>query len=353
MQNRIAANSFLPATVVLEMTYKCNHKCIFCSCPWENDTGRFIKKPELTTNQWKNLLTKLCAMGVSNIVFTGGEALLRKDLSDLIHYAASCVCDHVESVDGSLVLQRKPPSLYLLSNGRVVTPSVIRMCKKLNIQLSMSLPGLQTFKQHTGFDSADKVLRMFTFAKDNGLKTIANITVTKVNLPEIERVIAAALLAGAEQILLNRFLPGGRGLKYQDELSLSVNELTKMLDTAERVLTAAHRFGSLGTEVPLCTIDPSRYKRLQVGTQCSAAKQFFVIGPSGYVRVCNHSPVELNHIDDLSFLKSNDYWNTFTQSKYIPHMCNGCYQRNKCDGGCREAAHITGGEVCSPDMLLL
>ncbi|HEY3444957.1 MAG TPA: hypothetical protein VGK67_01285 [Myxococcales bacterium] len=31
--SRLAA-SFLPRTAVLEMTYRCNHVCLFCSCPW-------------------------------------------------------------------------------------------------------------------------------------------------------------------------------------------------------------------------------------------------------------------------------------------------------------------------------
>ncbi len=57
----------------------------------------------------------------------------------------------------------------------------------------------------------------------------------------------------------------------------------------------AGRTGSVGTELPLCLIDKDRYTHLNVGTRCSAAKGFFVIDPSGYARVCNHSPVRLNH----------------------------------------------------------
>jgi len=291
-------------------------------------------------------------MGVSNIAFSGGEPLERRDLPVLVAHAASCNTEHIETVNGALVSHHAAPNLYLLSNGRLVDSAILEMCKIHGVQLSMSLPGLETFERHTGFDGADGVLRAFAKAKSIGLKTVANITVTKLNLYELENVIAVALLSGAEQILLNRFLPGGRGLRFAQLLTLSGTDITQMLDTAETALQTAGRFGSLGTEMPRCFVDPSRYQRLQVSTRCSAAIQFFVIGPSGFIRVCNHSPVNLNHIDDISGLKKNGYWSRFVQKQYLPVKCNDCQQRRECDGGCREAAHVVGGSPDAPDVLL-
>ena len=87
-------------------------------------------------------------------------------------------------------------------------------------------------------------------------------------------------------------------------------------------------------------------------SRCAAAVDFFVVGPSGFVRVCNHSPVELNHIDDIDGLRANEYWKNFSQKQYLPSDCYDCHERHICDGGCREAAHIVGGSVCSPDVLM-
>lgn len=353
MIDRRPAVSFLPATAVLELTYRCNHQCIFCSCPWEDGSGSFNRQDELTADQWKAAISRLCDMGVSNIAFTGGEPLERRDLREIVSHAASCQTEHIKTVNGSLVSEVSPPHLYLLSNGRKVDDSVLQMCMDYGVQLSMSLPGLETFSMHTGFNGADGVLRAFAKAKASGLRTVANITVTKLNLYELDRVIDAALMAGAEQILLNRFLPGGRGLYYRHQLSLSTDELRQMLDVAEATLQTVGKFGSLGTEVPRCAAEPSHYKSLQVGTRCSAAIQFFVVGPSGFTRVCNHSPVNLNHIDDISGLKTNEYWSVFTQRRYLPSGCYDCYSRSECDGGCREAAHLVGGHTRAPDMLML
>jgi radical SAM protein with 4Fe4S-binding SPASM domain len=306
----------------------------------------------MTTEQWQIAITKLCSMGVSNVAFTGGEPTLRSDLPQLIRHAASCQVKLIETVDGVLKTRQASPNVYLLTNGRNMNRDILGLCRDYAVQLSMSLPGLDTFEAHTGYDGADSVLKSFEQARRMGIKTVANITVTQKNLYELQETIAAALLAGADQVLLNRFLPGGRGLQYSKDLTLTAEQLTEMLDIAEETLQAANRYGSLGTEVPRCLIDPSRYTNLQVSTRCAAAISFFVVGPSGHIRVCNHSPVELDHIDNIENLKRNPYWNIFTQKKYLPESCALCTDRLECDGGCREAAHIVGGAVDSPDVLL-
>ncbi|MCX7049654.1 MAG: radical SAM protein [Candidatus Sumerlaeota bacterium] len=344
------APSFLPSTAVVELTYRCNHQCFFCSCPWERKNGNFKRLPELSTTQWRDVIAKLCAMGVCNFSFSGGEALLRDDVFDLLQFAGRQQCQHIETVDDELQSRMAPPNLYLLSNGALVDQSVLRFCLENKVQLSMSLPGLRTFKQHTGVDNADHVLQQFAEAKAMGLKTVVNITVTKLNLPELHENIAAAFLAGADQLLMNRFLPGGRGLGHA-ELCLSIAEIKTMLDTAEDVLDKAGRFGSLGTELPKCVVDPTAYKRITVGTRCSAAIQFFVIGPEGYVRACNHSEVRLNHVDQIEELKLNEYWTRFTQKRYLPEACADCGLAYDCDGGCREAAHIAHGDLAYHDAL--
>ncbi len=353
MTDRRLAVSFLPGTAVLEMTYACNHQCLFCSCPWENPEGGFVRKPELTTAEWIETISMLFRMGVTRLAFTGGEPLLRPDLFEIIRHVAGCTVEHIETVKGRLKSHQGPPLLYLLSNGTAVNETTLLACKEYDVQLSMSLPGLRTYSQHTGVDSADHILKMFSLAKSMGMTTVVNSTVTRINLFELADTISAALLAGAEQVLLNRFLPGGRGMLHAEKLSLDIPQIQQMLDTAEEVLEKAGRFGSVGTEIPKCIADVTRYKRLQVGTRCSAAIQFFVVGPSGFVRVCNHSPVELNHVREIEGLKTNEYWNRFVFKKYMPSECSDCRDFTACDGGCREAAHVVSGSVTALDPALI
>lgn len=348
--NSKLAPSFLPATCVMEMTYKCNHKCLFCSCPWEADENLKNKK-ELSVEEWKNCIKLMTANGVCSFAFTGGEALLNKDLFKIIEFAGTCTSEFIETKDDILVSEKKSPNLYLISNGALADNDVFSLCKNNNVHLSMSLPGLTTYKYHTQSGNYKKVLENFTKAKNLGIQTTVNVTVTKKNIFELYETISEALLAGADTLLLNRFLPGGRGLDYASELLLSKEEIVEMLDIAEEILRKARRFGSVGTELPKCIVDTTKYTNLKVSTKCSAAINFFVIGPSGLIRTCNHSPVELCHFSQYETLKSNNYWKKFTQKDYLPLACTDCSHTQSCDGGCREAAHVYCGKVEDQDPI--
>jgi radical SAM protein with 4Fe4S-binding SPASM domain len=347
------APSFLPSTAVLEMTYRCNHACLFCSCPWYAEGNGFDVRPEMTVAEWKVVIQKVCTMGATNLAFTGGEPLLKEGIEEIIDFAAGCTAEHIRTDNGKLVSEWKAPNLYLLSNGKAMRTEILALCRRHRINLSMSLPGFTTFADHTQAGEARKVLEWFRKAHEMGVTTTVGITVTRRNLYELYETLAEALLAGADTLLMNRFLPGGRGLRYARELTLSRDEITQMLDTAEGVLQTAKRYGSVGTELPKCIVDASRYQRLQVGTRCSAALSFFVIDPSGYIRTCNHSPVRLNHVSEIEKVKDHPYWKRFVAKDYLPKACGLCREIGSCDGGCREAAHIVGGELDSVDPVLL
>ncbi len=324
--------SALPAVAALELTYCCNHQCIFCSCPWEADEN--YKGKELSADEWFQVIDLLLERGVQSFTLTGGEPLTRKDLREIIKYINS---------------QNAP--LVLISNGRAMDDDFLHFISQCEVTLCISVPGISTFKDHTGVDNIEHVLSLFDKAKAFGLKTTANIAVTKKNLPELYENIAIPLIHGAEYVLLNRFLPGGRGLSNEEYL-LTVNEVNEMLDVAESVLKKANRYGHVGTELPLCAIkDPQKYKHLQVSSLCAAAKGFFIIDPSGYVKVCNHSPKRVCHYTEVDSLLSDPYWVSFQQRSYLPVMCVGCDKVPVCDGGCREAAHVYYGSIADPDPL--
>ena len=187
--------------------------------------------------------------------------------------------------------------------------------------------------------------------KRDDIRQIITEQLSTKNLPELYENIAYPLLHGADYVLLNRFLPGGRGLR-NTEFLLSLEETNEMLDVAEEVLSKAGRYGHVGTELPLCALkNPDKYSHIWVSSLCAAAKEFCVIDPSGYLKVCNHSPTRICHYTELETLKENAYWNAFQSRTYIPQMCNGCDKRDRCDGGCREAAHVFYGDINDNDPL--
>lgn len=321
----------LPKTMAAELTYLCNHKCIFCSCPWESNAT--IKENEMPAEEWKSIFSEVKKYGVEHITFTGGEAILRDDFFEILD-EAFCLGF----------------SLGLISNGKNINDEILHQLHKYGVLLSISVPGIETFEKTTGQNNIENVLEIFKKCKELDIQAVANIAVTKINLPELYENIALPILNGASYVLLNRFLPGGRGLENTKYL-LSIDEINEMFDVAEEVLSKVGIYGHIGTELPYCIIKtPEKYKHLGISSLCAAAKDFFVVDPSGYIKACNHSPKRLCKWTDIDTLEQNEYWQRFVSMDYIPDMCRNCkYLHTKCDGGCREAAHVYFGNVTDKD----
>lgn len=348
MENKFK-NTIVPKTAVFELTYKCNHKCIFCSTPWESPKNDYGKIEELSIDQWKDCLDTVVNHGVVSLAFSGGEPLLKEGLPELIEYAkAREIKEPVFSKEGEII-GHKPGNLKLslITNGKLVDANWIKLFKENEVDLVVSLPGRKTFGYHTGGGDFDLILSNISKLSKAGVKVVIGVCVTKKNINELFETIAYGFLNGAKQLLLNRFLPGGRGLLYE-ELCLNSDEVVKMFDMAEEACTAANLFGSVGTEVPKCLIK-KEYKMLKVGSMCSGGIEFFVIDPSGRVRPCNHSPVNLGYYKDIISAIKTDYWQVFKERRFLPEECSGCMQSIECDCGCREAAHIVSGDICALD----
>ena len=340
---RFPALSILPETAVLEMTYRCNHECLFCSCPWYADM--IPRGRELDTAEWKALIQEYAENGVTTFAFTGGEALLRPDLPEILEYAASRTVKRIDcDLAHGFQLREGKPDLVLLSNGRGLTDEMLQFCRDHAIHLSLSLPGLESFPVLTGSGmSADHLLGRLRKAAEFGLESTAAIAVTTLNLNELRTTIQVAFESGAGAILLNRFLPGGRGLEHP-ELTLTPAQVLEMFRIADAVLAEWGKKGYVGTETPRCMLDKCEpFHNLNVESSCAAARDFFVTGPSGMIRVCNHSPRELVYWRQWRELKNHPVWREYAFRRYLPEACAGCEMRLECAAGCRAAADVVTG----------
>src|ERR1700755_1169117 len=80
----IAETFGIPLAVLLEVTHRCPLQCPYCSNPVELDRA----STELTTAEWKKVLSELAEIGVLQIHFSGGEPTARKDLPELVKHAS-------------------------------------------------------------------------------------------------------------------------------------------------------------------------------------------------------------------------------------------------------------------------
>ncbi len=70
----------IPLSVQVDLTYRCNEKCVHCYLDHE-DHG------EMTTAEIKHLFDQLAEAGVFFLTMSGGEILLRKDFFEILAYA--------------------------------------------------------------------------------------------------------------------------------------------------------------------------------------------------------------------------------------------------------------------------
>lgn len=68
----------VPKSVYWETTHGCSLRCVYCYM--SADT---VRPGELTTDEAKNVIGQMAELGVKRLVFTGGEALIRKDIYTL------------------------------------------------------------------------------------------------------------------------------------------------------------------------------------------------------------------------------------------------------------------------------
>lgn len=71
-----------PFSVLLAVTYECQCNCVHCGVA----NYKNIEREELSLEQIKKNISELKKLGVANITLTGGEPLLRRDISDIIKY---------------------------------------------------------------------------------------------------------------------------------------------------------------------------------------------------------------------------------------------------------------------------
>lgn len=156
----------IPIFAQIELTYKCNHKCVHC----------YVKpdpsKKEMSTEEVKGVLDELSEMGSLFVVFTGGEPFLRKDFFKILFHA-----------------REKNFAIIIYTNATAITPADIRWLKRINpfyVDISFLSVDKAALKSITGKRGA---LKRFTETVDllqkAGIPLALKTPVIKENFDEL------------------------------------------------------------------------------------------------------------------------------------------------------------------------
>ena len=275
MDMKLSLPEKLPSRMMLEVTKRCNYQCPYCYCVWHEVPGSV--GAELDTAEWKRLIRACVRKGVKSILFSGGEALIRGDIRELL--------DHAVHLDSNL-------KVSLFTNGSLMDETMFLFCKENRIAVSTSLQGLRTHGTMTGTDSGfRKTLELILMGHEENWPVAVSITVTRENRTEIRDVFAAAALCGSGFIQLGAMMPEGRGRDHPEwvlsceEWESVKKEIRTMKDCGVPYVFCNEMICTCRDHTPeIASLFPESNRKT-----CKAGIDFGVIGPDGNYRKCLHS----------------------------------------------------------------
>lgn len=267
----------LPPQIILEVTRRCNYFCPFCYCVWHEQKEKLPR--ELNTAAWREIIAECAARGVRSLLFTGGEALLRPDIEELLSHARKLI---------------PQGDIELFTNGSRVTEERLRWLKRRNIRIATSLQGLNTYGEMTGTRRSYRVpLKLAMRAAEIGWRVSMSLTITRGNLAEATDMFVAAALAKPRMIQIGAMMAEGRARDRLD-LMLTPEEWTSVKQSIRQLPDCKIPYTFCDEFYCRCRDYPKSWEKLfgVNASECAAGKEYGVIGPTGKFRRCLHTVEE-------------------------------------------------------------
>ena len=209
-----------PFIVIWEMTRACDLACLHCRATAVPNRDR----GELSTGEAKQLLDTVRTFGRPLFVLTGGDPLKRPDVVELVRYGS----------DIGLRMAMTP------SGTPLMTPDVIRELRDAGLaRLAVSLDGSSgaIHDRFRGVDgSFEWTVRMIRAARELGLTTQINTTISRHNVHDVESLITMMGDMGVSLWSVFFIVPTGRArasdLATADEFERVFHRLYDLSKTA-------------------------------------------------------------------------------------------------------------------------
>ena len=334
-QQRSKADAFgIPLAVLAELTHRCPLQCPYCSNPIELDRAR----SELTTEEWKKVLSELAELGVLQVHFSGGEPTARKDLVELVKHANDV-------------------GLYT----NLITSAVLLTREKLAELADAGLSHVQISFQGSEAASADRVaglkdahskkIEVAKWTRELDLPLTVNAVMHRQNLHQLPDIIQMAVDLDADRLEVANVQYYGWALKNRAALMPS---LAQIEETSRLVEDARTRLkGILAIDYVVPDYYALRPKKCMGGW----GRQFFNISPSGKILPCHAAEsitglqfesVRSNH--SIAWIWQNsEAFNRYRGTGWMPEPCKSCEFREVDFGGCRCQAFALTGDAGNTD----
>lgn len=310
-----AFNLGVPLAVHLDVTYRCNERCVHCYLD-HDDHG------EMTTAEIKGVLEQLAEAGVFFLTFSGGEVFLRRDFFDLLEHA-----------------RRLSFNVKVKTNAVMIDEDDAKRLRALNIdtvQISLYSHRAEVHDAITKLPhSFERTLKAIEFLRDQGLRvTIANVLMT-ANLGDQYGTQKLAAELGVHYTLdptITPMMDGDMGV-----LALRI--------PGEKLGEVFRNPALVGNQEEFCAPPPPPSEEDLEGYSCSAGHSFCYISPYGDVFPCVQFPLPTGNVRQQKFL---DIWNYSPQMNEVRSIqardlttCSSCSHVASCTR-CPGLAYMEG-----------
>jgi AdoMet-dependent heme synthase len=328
---RRTTENHLPITVHVDLTYRCNERCVHCYLD-HNDYG------EMTTKEICTLFEDLAEIGTLFLTISGGEIFLRKDFFELLEYARLLHFDVSLKTNALLVTAERAVRLRELGVRRV------------QVSLYSADPSVH-----------DRV----TCVPGSFVRTLAGV----------QHLKAAGLLVKLACPLMNHNIAGYRAvmaLAAELELAYVLDlTITPMMDGGMRTVALRSTVEDLGkvladpdlNPAPADKNDAPGHKPTGSATSsgveshpyadipCSAGHNSCYVSPYGDVYPCVQLPLPTGNIRRLRFA---EIWYGAPEMQRVRavreselNVCSSCSLRSYCER-CPGLALAEGGHLLGP-----
>jgi pyrroloquinoline quinone biosynthesis protein E len=320
-----------PLWLVLELTYRCPLKCVWCNNPLD-----FDRYGELTTEEWKDVLRQARALGSLQLGFSGGEPMLRDDVEELVEYATSL-------------------GYYtnLITSGVGLTAARLHALKRAGlkqIQLSLQSADRALTNELVGAKAHDLKMETAYRIKALGFPMVLNVPVVRQNIDQVERILKTAEDIGVDYLELANIQYYNWALLNREQLLPSREQILR----AEAAVNAAR--ARLGKRMTIYFVIPDYYEGRPKACMNGWGTIHLTIAPDGAALPCQ----EVRVIQGLEFPTVREkplawIWNEsplfrkFRGDDWMKEPCRSCTEKAKDFGGCRCQAFLLTGDAANCD----
>jgi PqqA peptide cyclase len=330
----IAETYGIPLAVLAELTHRCPLSCPYCSNPLELERA----SGELTTAEWKKILTELAEIGVLQIHFSGGEPTARKDLVELVQHASDV------GLYANLIT-----SAVLLTRERLGALADAGLC---HVQISFQGSEPVVADRVAGLkESHRKKIEVAKWTRELDLPLTVNAVMHRQNLHQLPDIIQMAVDLDADRLEVANVQYYGWALKNRAALMPSFAQLEETDRIVEEARTRLK--GTLSIDYVVPDYYALRPKKCMGGW----GRQFFNISPVGKILPCHAAEtitgmefesVRSNH--SIAWIWQNsEALNRYRGTGWMKEPCKSCELREVDFGGCRCQAFALTGDAANTD----